>query len=216
LNIPRMRNIEVKLPPQEGQAAIVKYLAHANARIDKAISAKRRLVALLEEQRDHQSRELLANALERSLEQTDSGYGWIGQVPSSWRKFRLKALATLLRTRPYIDMFRSLSTGIRPSRLRFYPDQMLATPVFLPPLSEQKQIIASIESSAMRAQAPIEKVQREIALLREFWTRLVADVVTGQVDVRAIAATLPEAPEAVADHAASSGDEFADLQEEDL
>ncbi|MBE0975601.1 restriction endonuclease subunit S, partial [Escherichia coli] len=41
LDISRMRNIEVSLPQADEQAAIVKYLAHANARIDKAISAKR-------------------------------------------------------------------------------------------------------------------------------------------------------------------------------
>lgn len=35
-------------------------------------------------------------------------------------------------------------------------------------------------------------VVREITLLQEFRTRLIADVVTGQVDVRAIAASLPE------------------------
>lgn len=39
------------VPPPEEQAAIVKYLAHANARINKAIAAKRRLIAFLEEQK---------------------------------------------------------------------------------------------------------------------------------------------------------------------
>ncbi|PMR91803.1 hypothetical protein C1H83_01830 [Kocuria rhizophila] len=45
------------------------------------------------------------------------------------------------------------------------------------------------------SEAVVERVSHEISLLQEFRTRLVADVVTGQVDVRAIAATLPEAPE---------------------
>ena len=36
-------------------------------------------------------------------------------------------------------------------------------------------------------------VTREIALVEEFRTRLIADVVTGKLDVRALAATLPEA-----------------------
>ena len=49
LNIPRMRNIEVLLPPR-GAGGDREVLAHANARIDKAISAKRCLIALLEEQ----------------------------------------------------------------------------------------------------------------------------------------------------------------------
>jgi type I restriction enzyme S subunit len=36
-------------------------------------------------------------------------------------------------------------------------------------------------------------IYREIALIQELRTRLIADVVTGKLDVRAVAATLPEA-----------------------
>jgi len=43
--------LEAPVPPPEEQVAIVKYLAHANARIEKAITAKRRLIALLESQK---------------------------------------------------------------------------------------------------------------------------------------------------------------------
>ena len=38
----------------------------------------------------------------------------------------------------------------------------------------------------------IGRIQREIELLREFRTRLTADVVTGQLDVREVAAILPD------------------------
>lgn len=58
--------------------------------------------------------------------------------------------------------------------------------------------------------AAMDKAERENALLREFRTRLVADVVTGQVDVRAIAATLPDAPESF-DNTISATDD--DLEE---
>ena len=37
-----------------------------------------------------------------------------------------------------------------------------------------------------------DSVEREIELLREYRTRLVADVVTGKLDVREAAAQLPE------------------------
>ncbi|MDH7577979.1 MAG: hypothetical protein QHH75_09180 [Bacillota bacterium] len=40
----------------------------------------------------------------------------------------------------------------------------------------------------------IAAARREIELLREYRTRLVADVVTGKVDVREVAAGLPEEP----------------------
>lgn len=38
----------------------------------------------------------------------------------------------------------------------------------------------------------IVRTEREIALMQEYRTRLVADVVTGKLDVRAAAAKLPE------------------------
>ena len=38
----------------------------------------------------------------------------------------------------------------------------------------------------------ISRLEREIELLREYRTRLVADVVTGKLDVREAAARLPE------------------------
>ncbi len=40
--------------------------------------------------------------------------------------------------------------------------------------------------------AAVLRALREIELLREFRTRLTSDVVTGQVDVREIAASLPD------------------------
>ena len=41
----------------------------------------------------------------------------------------------------------------------------------------------------------ITRYEREITLLREYRTRLTADVVTGKLDVRAAAAQLPEEAE---------------------
>jgi type I restriction enzyme S subunit len=39
------------------------------------------------------------------------------------------------------------------------------------------------------------QIEAEIALLREYRTRLIADVVTGKLDVREAAAGLPDEPE---------------------
>jgi type I restriction enzyme S subunit len=41
----------------------------------------------------------------------------------------------------------------------------------------------------------IDRARREVALLRELRTRLISDVVTGQLDVRAAAAALPDESE---------------------
>ena len=58
------------------------------------------------------------------------------------------------------------------------------------------------------ADASITRIHAEIFLLREYRTRLIADVVTGKLDVREVAARLPdevEEPEPV-DEIESEGD----------
>lgn len=67
--------------------------------------------------------------------------------------------------------------------------------VTVPELAEQERVVAEIERASRKSDDAIAKTQREISLIQEYRTRLVADVVTGRVDVRAIAARLPDAPE---------------------
>lgn len=59
--------------------------------------------------------------------------------------------------------------------------------------AEQIQIAAFIDAESRRVTDAMGTVHREIDLIQEFRTRLIADVVTGELDVRAAAATLPEA-----------------------
>lgn len=49
-----------------------------------------------------------------------------------------------------------------------------------------------VESETASLDQALAAAQREIALLREYRTRLITDVVTGQVDVRAAAAGLAD------------------------
>ena len=65
----------------------------------------------------------------------------------------------------------------------------------LPPRPEQDEIVAAIESEHTGPNAAIARAQNEISLFREYRTRLIADVVTGKLDVRAAAASLPDEPE---------------------
>jgi type I restriction enzyme S subunit len=62
----------------------------------------------------------------------------------------------------------------------------------LPDRNEQDAILAHIESSASKIDPTIGATRREIALLREYRTRLISDVVTGKLDVREAAAKLPD------------------------
>lgn len=62
----------------------------------------------------------------------------------------------------------------------------------VPDIQEQLAIVSYIEQATGQLLSAISAIQREIALIQEFRTRIVADVVTGKLDVRALAATLPE------------------------
>ena len=65
-------------------------------------------------------------------------------------------------------------------------------PVALPPLSEQAPVVEWLDEGAVSHNAAIARARRQIDLLREYRTRLIADVVTGKLDVREAAASLPE------------------------
>jgi type I restriction enzyme S subunit len=64
-------------------------------------------------------------------------------------------------------------------------------PVPVPPRAEQKRTVAVVSQAAAELDQATVEVMREIGLLRELHTRLIADVVTGRVDIRETAASLP-------------------------
>ena len=64
--------------------------------------------------------------------------------------------------------------------------------VMLPPLDEQQKVLAHLDRATKKPSEAIGRAQREIVLLREYRTRLIADVVTGKLDVREAAARLPD------------------------
>lgn len=70
----------------------------------------------------------------------------------------------------------------------------LVIPIPTPEL--QKRIVAEFESLSMKLGRAKRSALQEIELLREYRTRLIADIVTGKLDVREAAAKLP-APEAL-------------------
>ncbi len=92
----------------------------------------------------------------------------------------------LLRTQPYVAEYACRSTGIRSSRLRLYPERFLEIPIVVPSLQEQRELVATIDRATLQINQAIESVRRQIDLLREYHNRLVADVVTGQLDVRGL------------------------------
>jgi len=56
----------------------------------------------------------------------------------------------------------------------------------LPPIKEQESILLWLKGSLRGPETAIHRIHREIDLLREYRTRLIADVVTGKLDVRGV------------------------------
>lgn len=87
-----------------------------------------------------------------------------------------------------------------------------AFPILRPPIDEQQAIIDDIARQTVAVSKAVEDAQREISLLREYRTRLLADVVTGKLDVREVAARLPQEAEDLEplDEAEALGDASGD------
>jgi len=101
----------------------------------------------------------------------------------------------LFRTKRCLQEFKQRSRGIMDMRLRLYFDQFGQILVPFPPPKEQCAIIDYYDQATASIDTAITRAKREIDLLNEYRTRLIADVVTGKLDVREAAAKLPEEPE---------------------
>jgi len=287
------------VPPVDEQVAIVKYLAHANARIDRAIAAKRRLIALLEE-----AAHAIANDLIPDVTGSDShDVPWLGRVPSTWRVVPAKRLfreldrrtstgeegllslrmreglvdandfaevpippsdligykvvepgdlvmnrmrasiglfgvapvrglvspdystmraiqgvdqefyLLLFKTAAAMAEFRRRSTGLGTGSsgfMRLYFEEFGSIPLPVPPLHEQRQVVASVAEERARLDPAIVRARQEIELLREFRARLTADVVTGRLDVREVSKSLPGVDLVAVDKSPDIDDAMAD------
>ena len=279
-----IKRIPCLVPPRDEQAAIVKYLAHANARINKAIAAKRLLIALLDEKLRIDSAAVFSQVdvndapalpLKRLVKirggmtpSKENHAYWGGKVP--WVSPKdvksgtlygsidritdaaveetsislVSAGAVVVVVRGMI-LARTVPTAVlgvdatlnqdmkalipragvmEPRYLRDWlhthtsellsvietaghgtkkldTSTLMNLRVRVPGTEIQREVCTRVDDEARATRLAIGRVRDEIALLQEFRTRLVADVVTGQVDVRAVAATLPDVVEVGADAA---------------
>ena len=280
----QFKQIPTPCPPPAEQAAIARFLAWATNRLDRAIGAKRRIIALLQEQKQAIIHRAVTRGLDPSVPLKDSGIPWLGEIPEHWEVHRAKhlfreiderstlgseellsvshmtgvtprsqksitmfkaasyaghklcqpgdlvvntmwawmgALGTsaysgiispayavyrprqmagicssyidcLLRSAPYIANIICQSTGLHTSRLRLYPEAFFRLPINLPPHQEQLLIVDSLKADTAGLNSTIFRLESEINLLLEYRTCLIANVVTGKLDVRKLAARLPE------------------------
>jgi type I restriction enzyme S subunit len=286
LSIDGMRQIPVLLPPPSEQAAIVRFLDWANGRLERAIRAKKKIIALLSEQKQAVIHRAVTRGLDPNVPMKDSGIPWLGEIPAHWTLKRFKFLGRITsgQVDPRKVEYRNLvliapnhiqrGTGrllkqdtaeeqgadsgkylvrkgqviyskirpnlrkatiapcdclcsadmypIEPTLEELSPDYLLllllsqpftkfavdtsmrvAMPkvnrealancrMWYPDAKEQLLIQEFLARESAPIHTAISRLEREIELLREYRTRLVADVVTGKLDVREAAAQLPD------------------------
>jgi type I restriction enzyme S subunit len=310
LDFSHFKRMPVAVPPLDEQTAIVRYVDWANSRLERAIRAKRKVIALLNEQKQAIIHRAVTRGLDPDVPLKNSGISWLGDIPQHWELWRISRFArvgngsTPSRARPnywkngrypwlnssqinrgYIcsaDQFVT-STALRECHLPrvpagsvlvaitgqgktrgmaavlgieatinqhiafISPRRQIALPEFIhlvltaaypqlraisddsgstkgaltcedlkrfklpfPSRDEQMLILKGVQTETAELSAAVSRLEREIELLREYRTRLVADVVTGKLDVRAVAARLLDVPAQGDDNGAGFDDDALD------
>ncbi len=284
--------IRTCVPPQPEQVAIVRYLDYMDRRIRRYVRAKRKLIALLEEERQAVISQAVTRGLDLNVRLKSSGVEWLGDVPAHWEVLQVGHFskvgngstpsrgntaywsngthpwlnsssvnqATITRADQFVTdlalhechlpRVRSGSvlvgiTGqgktrgmsavlsmdatinqhmayITPTTARVSSNylQMCLTAAYselravsgasgstkaaltcqdikrfrvvLPPRDEQDRLLSEVSRELAGVDGTIARARRQIELVQEYRTRLIADVVTGKLDVREAAAQLAE------------------------
>ncbi len=298
---------EIPVPPFDEQQSIATFLLHIDQITRRYIREQRRLIELLEEQKQTLIQRAVTRGLDPDVPLKDSGIEWLEEIPEHWRTIRVGILADSLQTGPFGSQLHSYEYKpngipvINPSHMKdgkIFPDtncaigpdkadqlsrhrlevgdivfarrgelgrcalighqevgwicgtgslrmrlkdEDLADPAYLvqlflskgvaewfslrsvgstmenlntgilsklplplPPKSEQQVIVEYIAERQRLIDTAIAQTQRQIDLVREYRTRLIADVVTGKLDVRGV--VLP-------DPGPDDGNDFDDLDE---
>jgi len=311
-----IKSVLVPIPSLEEQHHIAAFLTHIDHRVNRLIRIKRRMVALLNEQKQAIIHRAVTRGLDPDVRLKPSGVAWLGEVPEHWEVRRLKSLVTEAVAGPYgssltkamytkqgyrvygqqqvipdnfsvgdyyisaekfAEMIRyhvtpndvlvsvmgtvgriavvpeSAEPGIiNPRLVRYRPDfnkiraryvqlAMQASPsqtqlaegakgttmeglnmqilgrllILVPPLQEQDAILKNVDLGTQQLVSVINKAQREIDLIREYRTRLVADVVMGKLDVRGVdLAAYGDEPAGLDEALADEGDEDVEVADE--
>ena len=283
-----IQSVCIPLPPLPEQRAIVRYLDYVDRRVRRYVEAKRKLIALLEEERQAVIHQAVTRGLDPNVPLKPSGVEWLGDIPAHWEVRRVKSLSIVKRgasPRPiedprYFDengeyawvrivdvsasshflektsqrlskLGQSLSVQLQPGSLFLsiagsvgkpiitkikccihdgfvYFPQIRGNVDFLyrvfsckapfvglgklgtqlnlntetvgdiylgwPPESEQREIVEFLAAATKRIDKAIASTREQIELVEEYRTRLIADVVTGKLDVRAAAGSCPTRP----------------------
>ena len=90
IQVGRFLGTKTPQPPPDEQAAIVRFLDWANGRLERAIRAKRKVIALLNEQKQAIIHRAVTRGLDPNVPLRPSGIPWLGDIPQHWEVRRAK------------------------------------------------------------------------------------------------------------------------------
>jgi type I restriction enzyme S subunit len=85
-----LKRLALAIPPLNEQAAIARFLDHANRQISRYIRAKQKLLKLLEEEKQAIVHRAVTRGLDPNVRLKTSGAEWLGQIPMHWNVRKLR------------------------------------------------------------------------------------------------------------------------------
>ena len=101
-------------------------------------------------------------------------------------------LNSYFQTKPFQESLVRIGNGILAHRMRIPMELLKCEPFPRPSFDEQATIVSFLDDTTRNIDAAVAGTHHQIESVREYRTRLIADVVTGKVDVRKAAARLPD------------------------
>ncbi|AAZ98635.1 putative restriction endonuclease S subunit [Thiobacillus denitrificans ATCC 25259] len=89
----------------------------------------------------------------------------------------------LVRTPRFVEEITRYSKGVWSSRLRLYPEGLYEAWLPVPPLDEQRDIVARVQAETRKLDALAEATERTVTVLQERRSALISAAVTGQLDL---------------------------------
>jgi len=95
LNISNFSLVDLPLPPIAEQGLIARYLHNVDGRIRQYLRAKKKIIALLNEQKQAIIHRAVTRGIDPNVKLKPSGISWLGDVPAHWEVKRLRNVANL-------------------------------------------------------------------------------------------------------------------------
>lgn len=121
----------------------------------------------------------------------------------------------LLRSRGMVDQYLVISRGVGSIQRNIYWSSLKRVIVPIPPKEEQERIVAYLKETVIKMQNAILYLTKEVETLEEYKTKLIADVVTGKIDVCDVEIPEYEFVDEDADADSDSDDDSDDTEEQE-